>query len=467
MAAVSGVSSERSTGGLARRLFGSLLLGLSVAVLVGGMAVVLLGRPPHTFRMASGAEGGMYEAFARDLALELAGQGFELQVIETDGSIENADLLRKGHADIALVQSGTEELADLGGSTALAEVFYEPVWLFYRPSAVPIVDGAPDFDGRTLGIGPDRSGTHAVAMRIIAETGMEPITRAMDTAAAVDALRAGTLDAAVFVMAANAPLIDELVQIEDLALVPVKHADGLSRRMPWLSAITLPSGVLDPSADEPPADVPMLAARATLMARESLHPDLARLVVKSLSAVMPLALVGDPEAFPSLERSEFTANEDARKFFLEGPTPLESFLPFEIASPLSRIYLVLLPLLVLAFPIWTLTKAGIAWYMRGRINNWYPRIHDAERRIDTAPLAQLREDDEALRALAAQLSTKTRVPAAYGAAYYDLRVDLDYVLQRLGRRIAELEAQEGDGSGPGDADGRAGGSLPSADHGAL
>jgi uncharacterized protein len=285
-------------------------------------------------------------------------------------------------------------------------------------------------------------------MRIIAETGMQPITRAMDTADAVDALRAGSLDAAVFVMAANAPLVDELVKIEDLALVPVEHADGLSRRMPWLSAVTLPSGVLDPAADEPPADMPMLAARATLMARESLHPDLARLVVKSLPAVMPLALVGDPDAFPSLQGSEFPANEDARKFFMEGPTPLESFLPFEIASPLSRIYLILLPLLVLAFPLWTLTKAGIAWYMRGRINNWYPRIHDAERRIDTAPLAQLREDDQALRALAAQLSAKTRVPAAYGAAYYDLRVDLDYVLQRLGRRIAELEAQEGDGTEP-------------------
>ena len=212
-------------------------------------------------------------------------------------------------------------------------------------------------------------------------------------------------------MAANAPLIDELVQIEDLRWSPSSTPTACLGACPGCPPSRSRAACSIPPADEPPADVPMLAARATLMARESLHPDLARLVVKSLSAVMPLALVGDPAAFPSLERSEFTANEDARKFFLEGPTPLESFLPFEIASPLSRIYLVLLPLLVLAFPIWTLTKAGIAWYMRGRINNWYPRIHDAERRIDTAPLAQLREDDEALRALAEQLSTKTRVPA--------------------------------------------------------
>ena len=192
MAAVSGVSSERSTGGLARRLFGSLLLGLSVAVLVGGMAVVLLGRPPHTFRMASGAEGGMYEAFARDLALELAGQGFELQVIETDGSIENADLLRKGHADIALVQSGTEELADLGGSTALAEVFYEPVWLFYRRERGAHRGWRSRLRRPHAG---HRSGPQRHACRGHAHHRRDRYrahTRAMDTAAAVDALRAGS-----------------------------------------------------------------------------------------------------------------------------------------------------------------------------------------------------------------------------------------------------------------------------------
>ena len=47
--------------------------------------------------------------------MELAGQGFELQVIETDGSIENADLLRKGHADIALVQSDGSGPGDADG----------------------------------------------------------------------------------------------------------------------------------------------------------------------------------------------------------------------------------------------------------------------------------------------------------------------------------------------------------------
>ena len=430
------------SSGLGRRLMGSLFLGVVVALLVAAAAVFVLGRPPHTFRIAAGAEGGMYEAFSQDLSAELARQGFDLQIIETAGSIDNAALLREQQADIGLIQSGTENLADIGASTALAEVFYEPIWLFYRTDSVEVVDGVAQLDGKLLGIGPEGSGTHALALELIAEAGITPITVPTTTTDAVDALRSGALDAAIFVVAPNAPIVGDLAAIPDLGLLSLEHTDGISRRLPYLSAVTLPAGVLDPAADVPPEDVPMLAARATLMGRGSLHPDLARLVVQSLPAVMPLALVGDPHAFPSLEGTQLPVNADAQKFYAEGPTPLERFLPFEIASPLSRIYLVLLPLLVLAFPLWTLTKAGIAWFMRGRINNWYPRIHAIERGIDSASLGQLEENRDFLRAVAAQLETKTRVPAGYGAAYYDLRIDLQYVMERVEGRIAVLRAAQ-------------------------
>jgi hypothetical protein len=161
------------------------------------------------------------------------------------------------------------------------------------------------------------------------------------------------------------------------------------------------------------------------MGRPGLHPDLARLVMHELPAVIPPAWVGEPHTFPSLAGTQFAINGDARTVLAEGPTPLEAFLPFEVASPLSRIYLVLLPLLVIIFPLWTLVRATWAWFMRGRITNWYPRIHAIEREIDTASLPKLEADREFLGTLASQLAKRTRVPAGYGGAYYDLRVDVD------------------------------------------
>jgi hypothetical protein len=190
----------------------------------------------------------------------------------------------------------------------------------------------------------------------------------------------------------------------------------------------------------PPEDVPALATRATLVGRTDLHPDLARLVVAAIPAALPPAWVGDPHAFPSLVDTQLPVNEDARKFLVEGPTPLEGFLPFEVASPLSRIYLVLLPLLVIAFPLFTLTRASWAWFLRSRIVGWYPRIHAIERGIDSADLDELLRQREFLGSLSEQVSHKTKVPASYLAAYYDLRADIEYVTHRLDARIATLQA---------------------------
>lgn len=440
------------SSGLGRRLVGSLALGIVVAVVVTVLAVFVLGRPPHRFSIASGAEGGMYERFAADLRAALARRGFELRIIETAGSIENAELLRERQADIGLVQSGTEALTDIGAATALAEVFYEPIWVFARNdtgAATPT-----DLDGLRLGIGPEGSGTNALARRLMELAGIDAVPVAMATTDAVDALRSGELDAAVFVVAPNAPIIAELAAIPGLHLLGIDRTDAIARHLPYLTAVTLPEGVIDVEAGIPPYDVPMLAARATLMARPGLHPDLARLVVQEVRAAIPPALIGDPQAYPSLSGTQLPVNEDARKFLVEGPTPLEGFLPFEVASPLSRIYLVLLPLLVLIFPVWTLIRAGWVSYTRGRISNWYPRLVAIERGIDTADLLKLEQDRDFLTALATQLATRTRVPGIYGAAHFDLRADVEFVTRKVDARMAELRADgmDGDAATPGDRD---------------
>ena len=186
--------------GLGQRLLGSLLLGVVVAAIVAVMAVFLLGRPPKTFSMAAGPGGGMYQRFAADLKAELQGRGFQLEVIETDGSIENAQLVRDDEADIALVQSGTEILTEVGDATALAEVFYEPLFIFAQGD-LPIVDGVPSLRGARINIGPAGSGTNALAQGLITLAGIPAILTTNETADSVDMLREGTIDAAVFVVA--------------------------------------------------------------------------------------------------------------------------------------------------------------------------------------------------------------------------------------------------------------------------
>ena len=197
--------------------------------------------------------------------------------------------------------------------------------------------------------------------------------------------------------------------------------------------------VFDPGATPvPPADLAMLAARATLMGRDGLNPDLVRLIVRQLPAVLPVPYVGDLDAFPSLDQTRFAVNEDARKYLDEGPTPLESFLPFEIASPLSRVYLILLPLLVLMFPVYTLAKAGWDWFNNSRVVSWYPRINAIERNLEAASLEELMSQQAFLVSLDEQLARQRRVPAGKMGALYQLRTHLSFVIRKVEARIAEL-----------------------------
>lgn len=429
-------------GGLGRKLLASLALGVIVALLVGSVAVFALGRPPRSFRLAAGQPGGMYEAVAVSLREELAREGYNVRILETAGSSENAELLRTGGTDVGLIQSGTELLADIGGSTALSELFYEPFWLFARRGAVGVVDGVPILTGKRVSIGPEGSGTNATARAIISESASKPVALELTTAEAVQGLTDGTIDAAFFVVAANAPLIADLVAVPDIEIIPIPNVEGYARRLPYLSPVTLFRGVLDPKQPPmPPEDMSMLAARATLMARDGLHPDLARLIVRELPGVLPVPYVGELDAFPSLSRTRFAVNPDAEKFLEEGPTPLEAFLPFEVASPLSRVYLILLPLLVLMFPLYTLVKAGWIWVNKSRVVSWYPRINAIERNIERSSLEELMTQQDFLRGLDAQLASQKRVPAGYLATYYDLRSDVAFVSGKVEARIVEVGGQ--------------------------
>jgi len=425
--------------GLGRKLLASLVLGVIAALLVGMVAVLLLGRPPKTFTLAAGQPGGMYAAFAESLKDALATEGITVEVLETAGSIENAELLSSRNADVGLIQSGTELLADIGGSTALSEVFYEPFWLFTRQGAIDVTDGIPILDGKRLAIGPTGSGTNATARALIDQTGSTAIALEWTTDEAIEGLAAGTIDAAFFVVAANAPVVAELAAIPDLELHAVPNVEGLARGLPYLSTVMLFRGVFSRGTPPvPPQDMEMLAARATLMGREGLNPDLARLIVRDLPKVLPVPYVGELDAFPSLTRTQFPVNEDARKYLEEGPTPLESFLPFELASPLSRVYLILLPLLVLAFPVYTLLKAGWEWINNSRVVSWYPRINAIERNLPGSDLDELMAQQDFLVGLDAQLARQTRVPAGKMGTLYELRTHLAFVTRKVEARIAEL-----------------------------
>src|SRR5262249_28000800 len=96
----------------------------------------------------------------------------------------------------------------------------------------------------------------------------------LETSEAAAQLQQGKLDAAIIVSAQQSRGLRELLRNPAVALMPFDQNEAYSRRLPFLSAVTLPRGVVDLAADVPAHDVSLLATTTSLITREDTHPAL-------------------------------------------------------------------------------------------------------------------------------------------------------------------------------------------------
>ena len=105
-------------------------------------------------------------------------------------------------------------------------------------------------------------------------------------------------------------------------------------------------------ADLPPADTPLLATRATLVAGAGLHPDLANLLLILAAEIHSQGGTFEaPREFPSPTSAGIPMNADAERYLASGPTLLERYFPLTLASRLERLFLLLLPIAMIAYTI--------------------------------------------------------------------------------------------------------------------
>src|SRR2546427_8097493 len=146
-----------------RRAFLAVVIALPVLVaLTVGVAAVnrFAGpRPPRTFSMSTGREGGAYHQFALEYRRLLARQGFTLVIEPGPGSVETVRGLRRGEVTVGFVQGGTAADSDAEQLVSLASVFYEPLWIFHRRALR--VTSLGELRGRRVAAGEEGSGTRA------------------------------------------------------------------------------------------------------------------------------------------------------------------------------------------------------------------------------------------------------------------------------------------------------------------
>ena len=389
--------------------------------------------PPRTLIMATGQPEGAYYLFARRYRELLAENDIELEIRTTAGSIENLDLLNDGSVSLAFVQGGTGTGIDNSTLTSLGSLYFEPLWVFYRGEQT--LTRLNDLQGMRISIGAPGSGTHAIASQLLANNFMDieaDTVQAVGGAAAAEALRAGTSDALFLVAAPAAPLVQELLYDRDIRLMSFARATAYTRTHPFLSAVTLPEGVIDLQTNIPSRDTVLLAATANLVASGDFHPALVSLMLQAATRVQGAGdLFARPGTFPNSDNLEFALNDDARRFYKHGPPFLQRYLPFWTASLIDRLKIMLVPLLTLLLPLIKIMPPTYRWRTRKKIYRWYVELqtldNESVKRPSGEALAALLEKLDKLEADARRVS----VPLSYTDELYNLRLHIGLVRDRL------------------------------------
>lgn len=410
--------------------------------------------PPRRMTISTGGESGAYYAYARRYAAVLAAKGITLEVRTSAGSYENLARLESGEADIGFVQGGiVPQNLDADASAddeeekrprhlrSLGSVAYEPVWVFYR--GPERVDRLYQLDGRRVAVGEDGSGIRGLALQLLEANYIKPDSPHLLSLAglqAAEALQRGQIDAAFIVAAPEAPVVQVMLRSPGLHVVSFRQADAYLRLFPYLSKIVLPAGVVDLVRDVPPHDTVLLATTANVIVRDDLHPALASLLLQAMSEVNGKGgFFQKAGEFPTYKDQSFLLAADAQRYYQSGPPFLQRYLPFWIAVLVERLFVLILPLIMLSLPLLKFAPAIYSWRVRSRIFRCYGdlkflendlrRNYDPQRHADYLERLNRIEEDASTR----------NIPLAFTDLLYTLREHINLVRVKLEQLAATYD----------------------------
>ncbi|WP_213776741.1 TAXI family TRAP transporter solute-binding subunit [Caballeronia sp. dw_276] len=413
----------------------SLPIALVFVVLVGLIVWVADPAPPKTITISAGPHDSSLLNTANTYKRILARNGITLNVLESDGSVQNLQRLMdpKQHVDIALVQGGVSDEAARASLMSLGGIFYIPIVVFYRGKDMTQLS---QLEGKRIAIGREGSGTRQLSLNLLAANGVtagDTQLVPIDGMQAAEQLVAGNIDAAMLSGdSTTRSLMLRLLGIPGISVMDFAEANAYTRLFPYLDEIDLPPGVLDLRRKVPRETLHMIGPTVEIVARPNLHPAISDLLIEAAQEVHGAAgLMQRAGDFPNTTTREYRISEDATRYYKSGKSFLYRVLPFWVASITDRILVLLLPVAVLLFPALRLIPALYGWRVRSRIYRYYGALISIERGALTTSteeqrLALLAELDE----IEASLNT-LKMPLAYADAFYVLREHVGFVRMHL------------------------------------
>lgn len=410
--------------------------------------------PPRTVVMTTGAAEGAYHQFGEKYKTYLQANGISLQLQTSAGSVQNLERLALPGIHAGFVQGGLGQLSldplaeeEKTPLRSLAVVGFEPVWLFAQTpeAAKKLSAGLQALTGKRIAVGAEGSGTRKVALDILSAYGISAQNAVLEPSsgmAAAQALIDQQLDAVVLIASPQAAAVQKLLT-SGLAtsLVHLNYAEGITRRLPYLSTVVLKAGSVNPASKAPEQDISLLTTTANLVVRQDTHPAIAYLLLEAARDIHKgPTLLNRPAEFPHPRGTDFPLSEEAARYFKDGRPFLQRYLPFWLANALQRLLLILIPLAAIGIPVIKLIPSLLQFKEKNRLYHRYGQLLKMESELRTRQLSlqEIAQARHQLDQIEKNINT-TKFTLEFADRVYTLRQHVEFVRGQLHKQQTLLE----------------------------
>ncbi len=383
-----------------------IVFGLIAALAVGFMARhYWFGPGKTTLTFATGQRGGLYHELGQAIADEVqqAHPHLHIQLVETTGSLDNANRLQKQTAHLALLQNDTQAGAHVRSLTAI-----HPELLHFLCHHKAGIQSIRDLAGKTVALGPKGSGSEKFTREFLRFAGFSKsqltlVNLPLDEA--TQQLMTGKVDALLFLTGLGNDACQRALQSGQVHLTPLAPltassdtrfgaqilADGFRVHYPHASPHTIP---LLAYSGQPVYPIGTVGVKAVLACHTDLPDEIAETLTRTLYEHRA-ALSQKHSAFSSLDEQSSTAHlqfplhPGAEKFFRRTD-------PGFFAKHVEMMGFILTLILIL----WSVLVWAQRWFLqsrKNRIDAYYEAIDEVINRLnDGTNLEEINELENTL-----------------------------------------------------------------------
>jgi uncharacterized protein len=265
--------------------------------------LLLFCRPALALTIATGTPEGTYYQIAQDIKQVAEKEGIPIEIVQTNGSFDNINLLGSGKVDLAILQLDvlkfTSEMMQAKANfnvlkelKVILNLYFEEIHVITKNDGIRSLD---QLDGKKVALGPERGGSALTAEVLLAANGVS-IQKFFDAPnEALQKLERGELDALIFVGGAPVPAFEKLDKSFHFVQLPAN---------PILEQIYQKKKI-DKTVYSWAGEVETLAVPSVIMTRDRKDSEYVTLIQRLLLAILSNKEKLDATGHPKWKTSQF------------------------------------------------------------------------------------------------------------------------------------------------------------------